>query len=83
MASPDAFRQSLQATINEKRIQSLFPNPQILEQICQSAPAKVAQLCQTWRVPPEVGQDIVKLALFDIILYVGTSLLYNIAGTMH
>jgi hypothetical protein len=51
----------------------MFPNPQILDQICQVAPAKVEQLCQTWRVPREVGQDIVKLALFDIIIYVGNS----------
>jgi len=71
--SPNALRQSLQATINEKQIQSLFQNPQILDQICQSGPAKVEQLCQAWRVPREVGQDIVKLALFDIILYVDDS----------
>jgi len=41
------------------------------------APGKVEQLCQTWRVPREVGQDIVKLALFDIILYVGMLLLFS------
>lgn len=73
MSPPSAFRSSLQATINEKQIQAMFSNPQILDQICQAAPAKVEQLCQTWRVPREVGQDIVKLALFDIIIYVGKS----------
>jgi hypothetical protein len=71
--SPEAFRQSLQATINEKHVQSMFNNPQILNQICQAAPGKVDQLCSAWRVPREVGQDIVKLALFDIILYVDDS----------
>jgi hypothetical protein len=49
----------------------MFPDPRQIDQICQAAPAKVDQLCQTWRVPREVGQDIVKLALFDIILYIG------------
>jgi hypothetical protein len=73
MLPPSAFRASLQATIDEKRIQAMFPNPQVLDQICQVAPSKVEQLCQTWRVPREVGQDIVKLALFDIIIYVGKS----------
>jgi hypothetical protein len=73
MLPPSAFRASLQATIDEKRIQAMFPNPQILDQICQVAPSKVEQLCQSWRVPREVGQDIVKLALFDIIIYVGKS----------
>jgi hypothetical protein len=71
MISPDAFRQSLQATINEKQIQSMFSDPRLLDQICQAAPGKVDHLCQTWRVPREVGQDIVKLALFDIIFYIG------------
>lgn len=49
----------------------MFPNPGLLDQIAQAAPAKVDQLCQQWRVPREVGQDIVKLALFDIILFIG------------
>lgn len=49
----------------------MYPNPQTLDQICQMAPAKIDQLCQAWKVPREVGQDIVKLALFDIIIYVG------------
>ncbi|KAH8590603.1 hypothetical protein B0O99DRAFT_634207 [Bisporella sp. PMI_857] len=71
--SSDAIRQSLQATIAEKRIQSLFPDPRQLDHISQTAPAKIEQLCQQWRVPREVGQDIVKLALFDIIFYVDDS----------
>jgi hypothetical protein len=66
-----AFKQSLEQTIREKNVQSMFPNPAVLDQICQGAPAKVEQLCQQWRVPREVGQDIVKLALFDIILFIG------------
>jgi hypothetical protein len=70
---PNKYRQLLQQTIQEKGIQSFFQNPQILDQICHVAPGKVQQLCQTWRVDPEVGHDIVKLALFDIILYIGMS----------
>ena len=35
------------------------------------AAAEVDQLCQKWRLPREIGQDIVKLALYDIILYIG------------
>jgi hypothetical protein len=71
MVSPDAFKQSLQATINEKHIQGMFSDPRILDQICQAAPAKIDHLCQTWRVPREFAQDIVKLALFDVIFYIG------------
>jgi hypothetical protein len=65
------FRSSLQQTIAEKNIQGMFQNPAILDQICQVAPQKVEQLCQLWRLPREIGMDIVKLALFDIILYIG------------
>lgn len=47
-------------------------SPQI-DQIAQRAAAQVSQLCAQWRIPAEVGQDIVKLALFDTILYVDDS----------
>ncbi|KFY78856.1 hypothetical protein V499_02101 [Pseudogymnoascus sp. VKM F-103] len=71
--NPQAYRGLLQATIQEKNLQSFFSNPATLDQICQGAPGKVQHLVQTWKVEPEVGQDIVKLALFDIILYVDDS----------
>jgi len=64
----------LQTVIQEKNLQSMFPpNDPRLDQIAQIAGPKVSQLCSTWRVVPEIGQDIVKLALFDIILYVDDS----------
>lgn len=66
-----AYRSLLQQTIQDNGIQSFYQNPAVLEQICSVAPQKVQQLVQTWRVDPEVGQDIVKLALFDIVLFVG------------
>ncbi|OBT68484.1 hypothetical protein VE03_02788 [Pseudogymnoascus sp. 23342-1-I1] len=71
--NPQAYRGLLQQTIQEKNIQSFFSNPATLDQICQAAPGKVQHLVQTWKVEPEIGQDIVKLALFDIILYVDDS----------
>lgn len=56
-----------------------------IESIAQRAPSQVQQLCQKWRVPKEIGQDIVKLALYDIILYIGEgvhgqSCFYTMAG---
>ena len=50
------------------------PNDQRLDFYANKASSQVEQLCQKWRVPREVGQDIVKLALFDIILYIGIDL---------
>ncbi len=42
-----------------------------MDRIASQAPAKVEQLCRQWGIPLEVGRDLVKLALFDIILYIG------------
>ena len=62
----------MQATIQEKRLQNMIPpNDPRLDFYAQRAAGQVDQLCAKWRVPKEVGQDIVKLALFDIILYIG------------
>lgn len=50
------------------------PNDPRLDMYANKAISQVDQLCAKWRVPREVGQDIVKLALYDIILYIGTIL---------
>lgn len=67
--NPNAYRALLQQTIQEKNIGSLFANPAILDQICAQAPGKVQQLINSWKIEPEIAQDIVKLSLFDIIVF--------------
>ncbi len=42
-----------------------------LDQVAQRATGQVNQFCAEWNVNREIGQDVVKLALFDIILYIG------------
>jgi hypothetical protein len=62
----------LQACIQEKGLQSFYPpNSPILDQIAQQASEKVNTVIQKWRIPKEVAVDIVKLALYDIVLYIG------------
>jgi hypothetical protein len=62
----------LQDVIQEKRLQNMIPlNDPRMDRIASQAPAKVEQLCRQWGIPLEVGRDLVKLALFDIILYIG------------
>ncbi|KAI9863448.1 MAG: hypothetical protein M1830_006150, partial [Pleopsidium flavum] len=69
-----AYKQSLLEVIREKNLHNMYPpNDPTLDRIANQASAKVDQLCASWRVPREVGQDIVKLALFDIILYIDDS----------
>jgi hypothetical protein len=69
------FRQSLEVTINEKRLQAFYPpgSYQKLDVIAARAAASVEQLCQTWRLPREIGSDVAKIGLYDVILYVDDS----------
>lgn len=64
----------LTACIQEKGLQPFYPpNSPQLDQIAQRASSQVNILAQQWRVNPEIAQDIVKLALYDVILYVDDS----------
>jgi len=68
------YKQLLQACIQEKGLQSFYPpNSPIIEQIAQQAAPKVNQVIQRWRVQKEIANDIVKLALYDIVLYIDDS----------
>ncbi|KAJ5643240.1 uncharacterized protein N7484_005747 [Penicillium longicatenatum] len=71
-----AYRQLLISTIQEKNLQSFYP-PERLDRLVQSlasnAPAKLQNLIHEWNVPMEVATDVMKLALFDVILYVDDS----------
>ena len=58
--------------MQEKGLERFYPQGSpVLDQIAQQAPAKVDALCQQWRIPKEVGADLVRLGLYDIILYIG------------
>lgn len=58
--------------IQEKQLQNMIPfNDQRLDRYAAVAPAKVQQYCNRFHIPIEVGRDLVKLALFDIVLYIG------------
>jgi hypothetical protein len=64
----------LQATIQEKGLQNFYPpGSPILDQIANRGAQQVAQLAATWRISPEIASDIVKLALYDVILYIDDS----------
>lgn len=68
------YKALLQACIQEKGLQNFYPpNSPILDQIAQQAAPKVNQVIQRWRVQKEIANDIVKLALYDIVLYIDDS----------
>ena len=66
------YKNMFQSVISEKGLQAFYPpNDPRLDSYAAKASAQVDQLCARWQVPLEVGQDIAKLALFDIVLYIG------------
>lgn len=50
-----------------------FRDPSYITNVARVAGPKVEQLCRSWQIPLEVGKDIVRLALFDIVIYVDDS----------
>ncbi|KAL8680380.1 MAG: hypothetical protein Q9186_003409 [Xanthomendoza sp. 1 TL-2023] len=77
-----AYKQLLLATIQQKSLQNMIPpNHPILDKYAQRAAIQVDQLSAQWNLPREMGQDLVKLALFDIILYVDNSGSMRFDGT--
>ncbi|KAI4223535.1 MAG: hypothetical protein L6R36_005355 [Xanthoria steineri] len=68
-----AYKQLLQTTIKQKSLENTFrPNPLDLDRYAQRAAGQIDQLCTRYKIPHEIGQDLVKLALYDIILYIGS-----------
>lgn len=74
-ASPQevsAYKQALVRAIDEKQLRGFFPpgSPQI-DMIASRAPSQVNHFCQQWKVPTEVGRDLARLGLYDIVLFIG------------
>ncbi|CAL5872391.1 uncharacterized protein PFLUO_LOCUS6655 [Penicillium psychrofluorescens] len=71
-----AYRQLLIGTIQEKSLQNFYP-PERLDRLVQTlaveAPGKLTRLMHEWSVPMEVATDVMKLSLYDIVLYVDDS----------
>ncbi|KAJ5833019.1 hypothetical protein N7474_001330 [Penicillium riverlandense] len=71
-----AYRQLLIGTIQEKNLQNFYP-PERLDRLVQSlavdAPGKLNRLMHEWSVPMEVATDVMKLSLYDVVLYVDDS----------
>lgn len=62
--------------IQERRLQNFYPpNSPVLDQLANRAASQVGQLCSQWRISQEIGNDIVQLGLYDIVLYIGMCLL--------
>ncbi|KAK9476016.1 hypothetical protein V1514DRAFT_338236 [Lipomyces japonicus] len=66
------YLQLLQKAVQENNLQAFYP-PGSLEQIAGRISGQIDQISQAWRLPKEIALDLVRLALYDIILYVDDS----------
>jgi len=72
--NPAAYQKLLEGCIQEKGLQAFYPpGSPALNQIVGRAAQQVATLAQQWRISTEIASDIVKLALYDVILYIDDS----------
>jgi hypothetical protein len=68
------FKRLMTATIQEKGLHAFYPpNSSRVDQIVRRAGQQVQILIDRWRIPREIGYDIVKLALYDVVLYLDDS----------
>ncbi|KAL2828585.1 hypothetical protein BJY01DRAFT_228337 [Aspergillus pseudoustus] len=72
----DAYRQLLVAAIQEKNLQNFY-TPDKLDRLVQGlardGPSKVNRIVNEFSLPIEIAMDVIKLSLYDIVLYVDDS----------
>lgn len=80
MAGPQdiaGYQRELEKAVQEKGLHRFYgpgtPGAQRLPGIAQRAAQAVDRLCQAWRIQKEIANDIVRLALYDVVIYVDDS----------
>lgn len=68
------YVRQLEEAIQQKRLQSFYPpgDPRI-QQTAQRAAQQVDKLVAAWHIPREIAVDIVRLALYDVVIYIDDS----------
>jgi len=71
---PSVFKRVLEQAVQQNRLEAFYPpgSPD-LQRIADKAPTQIDALCRDWQVPKELGIDLVRLGLYDIILYIDNS----------
>jgi len=71
------YQRELEKAVQEKQLHRFYgpgtPGGQRLPQIAARAAQQVDRLCQAWRIQKEIANDIVRLALYDVVIYVDDS----------
>ncbi|GAA6008504.1 hypothetical protein JCM11491_004501 [Sporobolomyces phaffii] len=68
---PNVIFQLLKATVVDQHIEAFYPDPNQLMGLAQriARDGALQKVATEWRMPLEIGMDLAKLALFDVILY--------------
>jgi len=70
----NGYKVALQRAIQEKGLERIIPpNAPMIDDIARKASFKVADICNQWRIPQEVGRDLARLGLYDVILFIDDS----------
>lgn len=71
---PSSYQRMLEEAVQQKRLQQFYPpGSPVIQNIAREASMKIPQLCQQWKLPTEIGRDVARLGLYDIILFVDDS----------
>ncbi|WVQ81562.1 hypothetical protein IAT38_003686 [Cryptococcus sp. DSM 104549] len=73
-SNPQYLVTVLQQCVQDQRLQAFYP-PGSIEQIAQrvAQSGALARIAQEWKLPMELATELVKLSLFDVILYIDDS----------
>lgn len=71
------YQRQLEQAVQEKGLQAYYgpnsPGAQRLPGIAARAAQQIERLCSAWRIQREIATDIVRLALYDVIIYIDDS----------
>ncbi|KAK5698648.1 hypothetical protein LTR97_006295 [Elasticomyces elasticus] len=71
------YQRQLEQAVREKGLERFYgpgtPGGQRLPQIAARASQQIDRLCAAWRIQREIATDIVRLALYDVIVYIDDS----------
>lgn len=63
---------NLQKALQDNRLQAFY-QPQALQQIVARVAPHIATIASKWSIPMEIAVDLVRLALYDIVIFVDDS----------
>ena len=74
MAYPiEVYKNILRQTIVENGLQAFYPKESSLERAAALAVKHIDAMCYRWGITPKDGCALVKLALYDVVLYIDNS----------